>query len=106
MPSAASGRRAVERFGKYVLITQKDLDRAERFFAGRGAWSVTIARLVPLLRAFAGAVSGLIEVQPCVRRVSPDRTVIWALRCHHRLRRRQRMGEVSHYMSWAATSWS
>src|SRR5450631_4454691 len=41
------GRRAVERFGRYVLITQRDLDRAERFFAGRGAWAVTIARLVP-----------------------------------------------------------
>jgi membrane protein DedA with SNARE-associated domain len=56
------GRPAVERLGKYVLLTQRDLDRAERFFAGRGAWAVTIARLVPLLRAFVGLVSGLIEV--------------------------------------------
>ncbi|HEX3491417.1 MAG TPA: DedA family protein [Streptosporangiaceae bacterium] len=56
------GRPAVDRFGKYVLLTQRDLDRAERFFAGRGAWTVTVARLIPLLRAFAGLVSGLIEV--------------------------------------------
>jgi len=73
------GRRAVERFGKYVLITQKDLDRAERFFAGRGAWSVTIARLVPLLRAFAGLVSGLIEVPAVPFGVfNLIGTVIWA----------------------------
>jgi membrane protein DedA with SNARE-associated domain len=56
------GRPAVAKYGRYVLITQRDLDRAERFFAGRGAWAVTIARLVPLLRAFAGLVAGLIEV--------------------------------------------
>jgi membrane protein DedA with SNARE-associated domain len=73
------GRRAVERFGRYVLITQRDLDRAERFFAGRGAWAVTIARLVPLLRAFAGLVSGLIEVPAAQFGVfNLIGTVIWA----------------------------
>ncbi|MGH3409070.1 MAG: DedA family protein, partial [Streptosporangiaceae bacterium] len=56
------GRRAVDRFGRYVLLTQRDLDRAEGFFAGRGAWTVTVARLIPLVRTFAGLVSGLIEV--------------------------------------------
>ena len=73
------GRPAVDRFGKYVLLTHRDLDRAERFFAGRGAWTVTVARLIPLVRAFAGLVSGLIEVP-----VGPFAvfnllgTVIWA----------------------------
>src|ERR1700727_2196082 len=50
------GRPAVRGFGGYVLIPQRDLDRAERFFAGRGAWAVLIARLLPVLRAFAGLV--------------------------------------------------
>jgi membrane protein DedA with SNARE-associated domain len=73
------GRPAVERFGRYVLITQRDLDRAERFFAGRGAWAVTIARLVPLLRAFAGLVSGLIEVPAAQFGVfNLIGTVVWA----------------------------
>jgi membrane protein DedA with SNARE-associated domain len=56
------GRPLVDRIGKYVLITHKDLDRAERFFAGRGAWAVTVARLIPVLRAFVGVVAGLAEV--------------------------------------------
>jgi membrane protein DedA with SNARE-associated domain len=56
------GRPAVDRFGKYVLLTQRDLDRADRFFSGRGGWVVAVARVIPLLRAFAGLVSGLIEV--------------------------------------------
>ncbi|HEY1618517.1 MAG TPA: DedA family protein [Streptosporangiaceae bacterium] len=56
------GRPTVERIGKYVLITHRDLDRAERFFAGRGAWVVAVARLIPVLRAFVGIVAGLAEV--------------------------------------------
>jgi membrane protein DedA with SNARE-associated domain len=56
------GRDAVERWRKYVLMTRKDVDRAERFFAGRGAWSVAVARVIPLVRAFVGLVAGLIEV--------------------------------------------
>jgi membrane protein DedA with SNARE-associated domain len=56
------GRPGVERFGRYVLLTSRDLDRAERFFAGRGAWAVLIIRLIPVLRAFGGLASGIVEV--------------------------------------------
>jgi membrane protein DedA with SNARE-associated domain len=73
------GRPAVDRLGRYLLITHRDLDRAERFFAGRGAWAVTIARLVPLLRAFVGLVSGLIEVPAAQFALfNLIGTVIWA----------------------------
>ncbi len=43
-------------------MTRKDVERAERFFAGRGAWSVAVARVVPLVRAFVGLVAGFMEV--------------------------------------------
>src|SRR5580704_12286426 len=56
------GRSAVERYRRYVLMTRKDVERAERFFAGRGAWAVAVARVIPLVRAFAGLVAGLVEV--------------------------------------------
>jgi membrane protein DedA with SNARE-associated domain len=56
------GRHTVERYRRYLLMTRKDVERAERFFAGRGAWSVAIARVIPLVRAFAGLVSGFMEV--------------------------------------------
>jgi membrane protein DedA with SNARE-associated domain len=56
------GRAAVERSRRYLLMTRKDVERAERFFAGRGAWSVAVARVVPLVRAFVGLVAGLMEV--------------------------------------------
>lgn len=56
------GRRAVERYRRYLLMTRKDVERAEGFFAGRGAWSVAVARIIPLVRAFTGLVAGLVEV--------------------------------------------
>jgi membrane protein DedA with SNARE-associated domain len=73
------GRSAVERYGRYLLMTRKDVERAERFFDNRGAWSVAVARVIPLVRAFAGLVAGLVEVP-----VAPFAifnligTVVWA----------------------------
>jgi membrane protein DedA with SNARE-associated domain len=56
------GRRTVERYRKYLLMTRKDVERAERFFDGRGSWVVAVGRVIPLIRAFAGLVSGFMEV--------------------------------------------
>lgn len=56
------GRPVVDRVGKYLLLTRGDIDRAERLFAGRGSWSVAVGRVLPVIRAFTGLVSGLIEV--------------------------------------------
>jgi membrane protein DedA with SNARE-associated domain len=56
------GRRTVERLGRYVLVTQSDLDRVERFFAGRGSWTVAVGRALPLVRAFMGLGAGFVEV--------------------------------------------
>lgn len=55
-------RPVVERLGKYALITRKDIDRAERFLAGRGAWTVAVGRMLPVIRAFVSIVAGLAEV--------------------------------------------
>jgi membrane protein DedA with SNARE-associated domain len=56
------GRPLVHRFGRYLLITQSDIDRAERFFAGRGAWAVLLGRALPVVRTFASLVAGFIEM--------------------------------------------
>ena len=56
------GRPLVERLGKYALITRKDIDRAEQFLAGRGAWTVVVGRMLPVIRAFISIVAGLVEV--------------------------------------------
>jgi membrane protein DedA with SNARE-associated domain len=56
------GRHLLERYGKWVLISHSDLDRAERFFAGRGTWAVAVARVLPLVRCFASFGAGVVEI--------------------------------------------
>lgn len=60
----AGGHPLVRRWGRYVLVTEGDVSRAERFLAGRGAWAVPVARMVPFVRAFASIVAGLVDIPP------------------------------------------
>jgi membrane protein DedA with SNARE-associated domain len=60
----AGGRPLVHRFGRYLLITRADIDRAERFVAGRGAWAIPVGRALPVVRTFVSLVAGIIEVPP------------------------------------------
>jgi membrane protein DedA with SNARE-associated domain len=56
------GRPLVERFGRYLLISSADLDRAERFFVGRGAFAVPLGRALPIVRTFISLVAGFVEM--------------------------------------------
>ncbi len=56
------GRHLLDRYGRWVLISRSDLDRAERFFAGRGSWAVAVGRALPLVRTFASFGAGVVEV--------------------------------------------
>jgi membrane protein DedA with SNARE-associated domain len=56
------GRALVDRFGKYVLLTHKDLDGAEAWFARRGEPLVLFGRFIPLLRSFVSFAAGLGEM--------------------------------------------
>jgi membrane protein DedA with SNARE-associated domain len=56
------GRALVDRVGKYVLLTHKDLDRAEAWFARRGEPFVLFGRFIPLLRSFVSFAAGIGEM--------------------------------------------
>jgi membrane protein DedA with SNARE-associated domain len=60
------GRPLVERLGRYVLLTKKDLDRAERWLSGRGEFAVLVGRAMPILRSFTSLVAGTADM-PAVR---------------------------------------
>ncbi len=53
------GRPFVERWGGYLLITKRDLDAADRFFARFGALAVFIGRLLPVVRTFIALPAGI-----------------------------------------------
>jgi membrane protein DedA with SNARE-associated domain len=61
-----AGRPVVERLGRYLLITRADLDRTERFMAGRGAWAIPVGRALPFVRSFTSVVAGFAGV-PALR---------------------------------------
>src|ERR1700742_1020478 len=73
------GRPLVQKLGPYVLVTESDVTRAERFLEGRGAWAVPVGRMLPFVRAFISIVAGLVRV-PAGRFgvLSPIGTVIYA----------------------------
>jgi len=56
------GRTIVDRWGKYILLTHKDLDRADAWFARRGDLTVLIGRFIPLVRSFVSLVAGIGEM--------------------------------------------
>ncbi len=56
------GRQLVDRVGKYVLLTHKDLDRAEAWFDRHGEPLVLFGRFIPLLRSFVSFAAGLAEM--------------------------------------------
>ncbi|MGO9341121.1 MAG: DedA family protein [Acidimicrobiales bacterium] len=56
------GRALVDRFGKYVLLAHRDLDRAEAWFNRHGEPLVLFGRFIPLLRSFVSFAAGLGEM--------------------------------------------
>jgi membrane protein DedA with SNARE-associated domain len=58
------GRAFVDRYGKYVLLTHKDLDRTEALFGRWGDGLVAVGQFIPLLRSFVGFGAGVAKVRP------------------------------------------
>jgi len=56
------GRPAVDKWGHFILLTHRDLDRAEAWFARRGDPFVFFGRLIPLVRSFVSFAAGLGEM--------------------------------------------
>lgn len=46
------GRPLIEKYGKYILIKKRDLDRGDQFFQRYGDASNFIGRLLPIIRSF------------------------------------------------------
>lgn len=58
----AGGRPVVARFGRYVLVSTRDVDRAEAWFERRRRWGVLVSRLIPVVRGVAGYAAGMARV--------------------------------------------
>jgi membrane protein DedA with SNARE-associated domain len=59
---AKGGRPAIEHYGKFILLSGHDLDRADRFFAKYGSIAVLIGRLLPIVRTFIALPAGIAKM--------------------------------------------
>ena len=54
-----AGRPLLNRYGRYVLISQRDLDLADRWFSRSGSWTVFVSRLLPVVRTYISLPAGI-----------------------------------------------
>jgi membrane protein DedA with SNARE-associated domain len=59
---AWGGRPLVERYGKYILVSEDDLEKADRWFARWGDWASFISRLLPIVRTFISFPAGVVRM--------------------------------------------
>ena len=60
------GRPLVEKYGRWILFSHRELDWADRFFARWGYLAVFIGRLLPVIRTFIALPAGIARM-PRVR---------------------------------------
>ena len=53
------GRPFIEKYGKYLLIRQKDLDKADRWFTKYGDLAIFFSRILPVIRTFISFPAGI-----------------------------------------------
>ena len=53
------GRPFILKYGRYILVTHKELDAADRFFERYGEAAIFISRLLPVIRTFISLPAGI-----------------------------------------------
>ena len=56
---AKGGRPLVERYGKWVLMSQHDLDRMSGFFTRYGAIAILVGRMLPVVQTYVAFPAGI-----------------------------------------------
>ncbi|MFH1652144.1 MAG: DedA family protein [Chloroflexota bacterium] len=56
---AWGGRPLLEKYGRYLLVSRRDLDLADSWFARRGSLAVFLGRLLPGVRTFISLPAGI-----------------------------------------------
>jgi membrane protein DedA with SNARE-associated domain len=56
---AAGGKPLLLKYGKYVLVRPKDLEKTEVYFAQHGTWTILIGRFLPVVRHIISIPAGI-----------------------------------------------
>ena len=73
---AKGGRPMVERYGRYLLLSKRDLDMADKFFNKFGSITVLVGRMLPIVRTFIAFPAGKAMKVRTIGSMRPTSTVI------------------------------
>jgi len=62
MVGATGGREFIFKYGKYVLLRRRDVEKSEAWFRHRGDVTVFIARVLPVVRTFISLPAGIAKM--------------------------------------------
>lgn len=57
------GRPFFEKYGKYFLVSKKDLDEADKWVDKYGDWAFFICRMLPVIRTFISLPAGILKAK-------------------------------------------
>lgn len=57
------GRKFFEKYGKYLLVSKKDLDDADKWVDKYGDWAFFICRMLPVVRTFISLPAGILKAR-------------------------------------------
>ena len=57
------GRKFVEKYGKYFLVSKHDLEVADKWVEKYGDWSFFICRMLPVVRTFISLPAGILKAK-------------------------------------------
>jgi membrane protein DedA with SNARE-associated domain len=56
------GRKFIEKYGKYILISRHDLEIADKFFNKHGSGAIFFSRMLPVIRTFISLPAGIAKM--------------------------------------------
>lgn len=75
---AWGGRPLVQRYGRYILVSEEDLEKADRWFGRWGDWAAFVSRLLPIVRTFISFPAGVTRMNfPSFAALSFVGSFIW-----------------------------
>ena len=54
-----AGRPLLSKYGRYILLSQRDLELSDRWFSRSGGWTVFVSRLLPVIRTYISLPVGI-----------------------------------------------
>ncbi len=57
------GRPLLNKYGRWIMVSEEDLTNADKWFARWGDWAAFISRLLPIVRTFISFPAGVVKVK-------------------------------------------